>query len=75
MCFDKGGTSLVNALKLNDSEFKGRNIRVARCESKDKQEKKKLFTRDPKTGRKVKNKVILRGHFNVSKVDTLRSLK
>lgn len=57
--FDIGGTAILNALKLNDTEFKGRNIRVTRCESKPKQEKKKLYKRDPKTGRKIKLRVSL----------------
>lgn len=51
------GVSIINALKLNESEFQGRNIRVTRYESKPKQEKKKRFTRDPKTGRRIKLRV------------------
>lgn len=62
--FNKGGTSIVNALKLNESEFMGRNIRVTRCETKQKQEKKKLYVRDPKTGRKIKLRVRLNIYVN-----------
>lgn len=58
ICYKKG-VSIVNALKLNDTEFQGRKIRVTRCETKQKQEKKKRYTRDPKTGRRIKLKVRL----------------
>ncbi|KAL7041476.1 hypothetical protein ACKWTF_000795 [Chironomus riparius] len=56
ICYKKG-VSLINALKLNDTEFQGRKLRVSRSESKDKQEKKKLFKKDPKTGKVVRQKV------------------
>lgn len=56
VCFKKG-VSLANALKLNDNEFQGRKLRVSRSESKDKQERKKLFKKDPKTGKIVKQRV------------------
>lgn len=57
ICYKKG-VSINDAIKLNDAEFQGRNLRVTRCETKQKQEKKKLYARDPKTGRKVKLRVI-----------------
>lgn len=56
VCFKKG-VNLSIALKLNDKPFKGRNLRISRCESKEKQEKNKLFKKDPKTGRIVNKKV------------------
>lgn len=56
ICYKKG-VSIVDAIKLNDAEFQGRNLRVTRCETKQKQEKKKLYARDPKTGRKIKLRV------------------
>lgn len=56
VCFQKG-VNLSIALKLNGLPFKGRNLRISRCESRDKQEKKKLFKKDPKTGKVVKQKV------------------
>lgn len=56
VCFQKG-VNLSKALKLNEKPFKGRNLRISRCESKDKQEKKKMFKKDEKTGRLVKQKV------------------
>lgn len=56
ICFQKG-VNLSIALKLNEKSFKGRNLRISRCESKDKQEKKKLFKKDAKTGKIVKQKV------------------
>lgn len=51
------GVNLSKALKLNEKPFLGRNLRISRCESKDKQEKKKMFKKDEKTGRLVKQKV------------------
>ncbi|CRL01094.1 CLUMA_CG014462, isoform A [Clunio marinus] len=56
VCFQKG-VSIIKALSLNDKPFKGRNLRVTRAESKDKQEKKKLFKKDPKSGKFLKQKV------------------
>lgn len=56
VCFRKG-VNLSKALKLNEKPFLGRNLRISRCESKDKQEKKKMFRKDEKTGRVVKQKV------------------
>lgn len=56
VCFHKG-VDLAKALKLNDKPFKGRNLRVSRCESREKQDKKKLFRKDPQTGKIVKQKV------------------
>lgn len=56
VCFQKG-VNLVTALKLNEKPFKGRPLRISRCESKDKQDKKKLFKKDNKTGKFVKQKV------------------
>jgi nucleolar protein 12 len=56
VCFKKG-VNLIKALKFNDQEFKGRKLRVSRCESRDKQDRKKLFKRDEKTGRVVKQRV------------------
>lgn len=56
VCFKKG-VNLAKALKLNEKEFQGRKLRISRYESKQKQEKKKLFKRDEKTGRIVKRKV------------------
>lgn len=56
ICFHKG-VNLSIALKLNDKPFKGRNLRISRCESRDKQDKKKLFKKDSNTGRIVKQKV------------------
>lgn len=56
VAFQKG-VNLSIALKLNDKPFKGRNLRISRCESRDKQDKKKLFKKDTKTGRVVKQKV------------------
>lgn len=56
VCYKKG-VSLINALKLNDTEFQGRKLRVSRSESKDKQDRKKLFKKDPKTGKVVRQKV------------------
>ena len=51
------GVNISKALKLNELPFKGRNLRISRCESKDKQDKKKLFKKDERTGRIVKQKV------------------
>lgn len=56
MCFKKGA-SIVQAVKLNGKHFKNRPLRIERYVSKDKQEKKKLFKRDPKTGRVQKQKI------------------
>lgn len=56
VAFQKG-VNLSIALKLNDKPFKGRNLRISRCESREKQDKKKLFKKDTKTGRIVKQKV------------------
>lgn len=56
ICYKKG-VSLVNALKLNDTEFQGRKLRVSRSETKEKQERKKLFKKDPKTGKIIRQKV------------------
>lgn len=56
VCFQKG-VNLSIALKLNDKPFKGRNLRISRCESRDKQDKKKMFKKDQKTGKIVKQKV------------------
>jgi nucleolar protein 12 len=56
VCFQKG-VNLSHALKLNEKAFKGRNLRISRCESKEKQEKKKMFKKDDKTGKIVKQKV------------------
>jgi nucleolar protein 12 len=56
VCFSKG-VNLSIALKLNDKPFKGRRLRISRCESRDKQDKKKLFKKDEKTGRVVKQRV------------------
>lgn len=54
--FEKG-VNISKALKLNGLPFKGRNLRISRCESRDKQEKKKMFKKDPKSGKIVKQKV------------------
>lgn len=56
ICFQKG-VNLSKALKLNEKPFKGRNLRISRCESKEKQDKKKLFKKDTTTGKIVKQKV------------------
>lgn len=56
VCFHKG-VQIATALKLNDKPFKGRNLRVSRCESREKQDKKKLFKKDPTSGKIVKQKV------------------
>ncbi|KAG5674951.1 hypothetical protein PVAND_004895 [Polypedilum vanderplanki] len=56
VCFKKG-VNIIKAIKLDGQEFKGRKLRISRCESKEKQERKKLFKRDEKTGRIVKQKV------------------
>lgn len=56
VCFHKG-VNLSTALKLNDKPFKGRNLRISRCESREKQEKKKLFKKDSQTGKIVKQRV------------------
>lgn len=56
VCFQKG-VNLVTALKLDNKQFKGRNLRISRCESRDKQEKKKLFRKDSKSGKIVKQKI------------------
>jgi RNA recognition motif-containing protein len=54
--FDKG-VNIAKALKLDGQPFKGRNLRISRCESRDKQDKQKLFKKDKKTGKIVKQKV------------------
>lgn len=54
--FDKG-VNIAKALKLTGETFGGRQIRVSRCESQPKQEKKKLFKKDEKTGKVKKQKV------------------
>lgn len=56
VCFQKG-TSIIQALKLNGKHFKGRPLRIERYVSKEKQEKKKMFKRDPKTGKILRQKV------------------
>lgn len=56
VAFEKG-VNISKALKLNGLPFKGRSLRVSRCESRDKQDKKKLFKKDQQTGRIVKQKV------------------
>lgn len=56
VCFHKG-VNLSIALKLNEKPFKGRNLRISRCESREKQDKKKLFKKDTNTGKVVKQKV------------------
>lgn len=71
--FDKG-VDIVKALKMNDQVLGGRNIRVSRCESKQKQEKKKMFKKDEKTGKfnkqrvkkahKIKDNVLMSGRAN-----------
>lgn len=71
--FDKG-VDIVKALKMNDQVLGGRNIRVSRCETKEKQEKKKIFKKDEKTGKfnkqrvkkshKIKDNVLLSGRSN-----------
>lgn len=54
--FNKG-VNIAKALKLDGQPFKGRNLRISRCESRDKQDKKKMFKKDKKTGKIVKQKV------------------
>ena len=54
--FDKG-VNIATALKLNGLPFRGRNLRISRCETRDKQDKKRLFKKDEKTGKIVKQKV------------------
>lgn len=56
VCFHKS-VNLATALKLNDKPFKGRALRISRCESREKQDKKKLFKKDSRTGKIVKQKV------------------
>ena len=56
VCFHKG-VNIATALKLNDKPFKGRNLRISRCESREKQDKKKLFKKDTQTGKIVKQRV------------------
>lgn len=56
VCFHKG-VNLSIALKLNEKPFKGRNLRISRCESREKQDKRKLFKKDTNTGKIVKQKV------------------
>jgi nucleolar protein 12 len=55
VCFKKG-VNLATALKLNDTEFKGRKLRISRNLTKEKQERKKMFKKDDKTGRVMKQK-------------------
>ncbi len=52
----KKGVQIASALKLNGKNFNGRPLRIEKYTSKEKQEKKKLFKRDPKTGRVLKVK-------------------
>lgn len=71
--FDKG-VDIVKALKMTDQVLGGRNIRVTRCETKQKQEKNKMFKKDEKTGKfnkqrvkkahKIKDNVLLSGRAN-----------
>jgi nucleolar protein 12 len=56
VCFSKG-VNISTALKLNDQPFKGRKLRISRCESRDKQDKKKLYKKDEKTGKRIKLRV------------------
>lgn len=56
VCFQKG-VNISKALKLNDKPFKGRNLRISRCESKEKQDKKKMFKKDDRSGKVIRQKV------------------
>ncbi|CAO1354923.1 unnamed protein product [Diamesa hyperborea] len=60
VCYKKE-TNLAKVLKLHDKPFKGRNLRVTKCISKEKQDKDKMFKKDPKTGKLMRQKVT-KGH-------------